>query len=172
METVTTIKNNPSFFDDLFNIKSVDELLEYIVSNFSSFNDVSVYKGKKVHFYKRASLLVNDLYELSSTIKNNIKSLEKLLGCADYGIPRTLRRFGILEYSSDLASKIDNKELIPHDSNYEIEIRANMLYALELIKEELLKRNIKIHTINLDNIIWLSGRGTHEAHHLTETIFY
>lgn len=44
--------------------------------------------------------------------------------------------------------------LIEHNSLMEIEIRANTLYALELIKRELNKRNIKLNTVEMDNIIW------------------
>jgi len=150
----------------------IEELLDYIVANFPSFQDISIYNGKKIYFYKRATLLVRDLFEVSPKIHSNIQSIDCLLGCADYGIPRALRRFGVLEYSEELSWLVDHKRLIERDSDYEIEIRANMLYALELIKEALLLEGKKINSINLDGIIWSTGRNVEGEHHLTKTIFY
>ncbi len=173
LETINIIiSNEDEFYKNIFSCKSDQELLDYIVSNFPSFNDISTYKNQQVYFYKRATLLVRDLYEVSQTVKKNIKNINNLLGCADYGIPRTFRYYGILKYSSELSYLVDNRKLIPHDSEYEVEIRANMLYALEIIKEELNKNNIKTNSVLLDNLIWLTGRNINENHHLTETIFY
>ncbi len=173
VETVTIMNQKQElFYQELYSVKSDEELLDYIVSNFPSFNDVSQYKGKTVCFYKRATLLVHDLFENSQKIHSNIKTIDHLLGCADYGIPRTFRHFGILEYSDALSKMVDNRQLIPKDSNYEIEIRANMLYALELIKESLQKNGKQINSIQLDGIIWLTGRNIEGEHHLTKTIFY
>ena len=173
METVTILNQKKKlFYQELYSITSDEELLDYIVSNFPSFNDVSQYKGETIYFYKRATLLVRDLFEVSSKIHSNIGMIDRLLGCADYGIPRTFRHFGILEYSDVLSEMVDSRELIPHDSNYEIEIRANMLYALEFIREFLQKSGRKINSIELDNIIWSTGRNIEEEHHLTKTIFY
>lgn len=173
VETVTIIYNKKdAFFEELFSFNNDEKLLDYIVSNFPNFNDISEYKGQLVCFYKRATLLVQDLFEVSKTIKANIKNIDNLLGCADYSIPRTLRHYGVLEYSDELANLVDNKKIIEHNSNYEIEIRANMIYALELIKEQLLENNININSILLDNVIWITGRTIDGEHHLTETIFY
>lgn len=64
---------------------------------------------------------------------------------------------------------------MPHDSNMEIEIRASMLYVIELIKEDLANKHISINSVELDNIIWLIGKQNQkhksEVHH-TVTIFY
>lgn len=172
LETVNSIRNNPGFYDELFGLKTAEQLLDYIASKINNFNDISIYKGRKIKFYKRATLLVNDLFEVSSTIRNNIQEIDDLLGCADYGIPRTLRYFGVLEYTDELSEMVDNKQLITRDSEYEIEIRANMIYALEMIKNELHKNSINVNSIRLDNIIWSSGRNIKEPHHLTKTIYY
>lgn len=173
-EVIEYIKNN-NFYDELYNIKTDKDLLQYIVSNFSSFDDKSLYKGKIIHFNKRATLLTNDLFYLSNTIKNNLDNVNNLSGCADYGIPRTFRDYGILEYSSELADKVDNEIEIPHDSEMEIEIRANMLYVIEIIKEYFKEKRSSINSVELDNLIWLIGKNNKErksvAHH-TITIYY
>lgn len=174
-DTINIIYNKgKKFFDELFNKKSDVELLEYIVSEFKYFDDSSIYKGKRVEFNKRATLLVNDLYYMSSTIHNNLKNVDNLTGCADYGIPRTLRTYGILEYNDELSNIVDNEIELKHDSNMEIEIRANMLYVLELIREKLENKDIKINSVELDNVIWQMGtkkKNVNPYHH-TVTIFY
>ena len=167
-ETITYIKNH-DFYNELFNIKSDIELRDYIVNNFSNFKDESIYKGKTIHFNKRATLLVNDLYRVSNTIKNNIGNVDNLTGCADYAIPRIFRDYGLLVYNDELSNLIDSEELIEHDSEMEIEIRANMLYLIELIKEK-----VNINSIELDSIIWDMGHRIPKksnSHH-TITIYY
>ena len=70
---------------------------------------------------------------------------------------------------------IDNEKEILHDSEMEIEIRANMLYVIELIKDKLKQKNILINAVELDNLIWWMGKKNKDrksiAHH-TITIFY
>ena len=168
MYTVNKIYNNKNFFLELFSIKSTDELYKFITS-FDNFNDVSNYKGKDIYFYKRATLLVNDLFELSDTIKNNIKNIDSVLGCADYVIPRGLRMAGIIEYDNELSGLIDNGTEIEKNSEYEVEIRAVTLYIIECVKN---KNNKNINSARWDNIIWNSFRGKGGISHKTDTIFY
>lgn len=171
-ETITYIKNH-DFYNELFNIKSDLELRSYIVNNFSHFKDESIYKGKTIHFYKRATLLVNDLYRVSNTIKNNINNINNLTGCADYAIPRIFRDYGLLIYNEELANLIDNEQLIEHDSEMEIEIRANMLYLIELIKDKLKDKKIIISSAELDSVIWnMRTQARKSNSHHTITIYY
>lgn len=172
-EVVNFIYKNNNFYNDLFNIKTDRELLKYITDNFKSFDDKSLYKEKIIHFNKRATLLTNDLFYLSKTINKNLKDVNNLSGCADYGIPRTFRDYNILIYNDELAKIVDNEEELIHNSEMEIEIRANMLYIIELIKENLLTKGISVNSVELDNLIWLMGKKNKKslAHH-TVTIYY
>ena len=173
-ETIEFIYNNKNFYDELFNIKTDTELLSYITSNLKHFDDKSSYKGKVIHFNKRATLLANDLFYLSDTIHNNLKNMNNLTGCADYAIPRLLRDLQILIYTDDLKEMIDKEIEIDHDSEMEIEIRANMLYVIELVKDKLSKKDININSVELDNVIWNETRTRERisnSHH-TVTIFY
>ena len=174
-EVINFIHKNKNFYNDIYNIKSDLELLKYITSNLSSFDDKSIYKGITIHFNKRATLLVNDLFYISDIIKKNLKNVNQLSGCADYGIPRMLRDYGIFKYTKELEGYIDNEKEILHDSEMEIEIRANMLYVIEIIKEELERKNILINSVELDNLIWLMGKRNKDKksiEHHTTTIFY
>ena len=98
-----------------------------------------------------------------------------MIGCADYKIPQVLRHLGILEYSNSLAAIIDNKKELKHDSEMEIEIRANMLYTIELIKEKLHQKGINMNSLEIDNALWLLSKNKEykeKPHHLTKTIYY
>ena len=166
--------NNHDFYNELFSIKNDVELLKYVTTNFKSFDDKSEYKGKVIHFNKRATLLVNDLYYLSETIKANLGNVNNLSGCADYGIPRTFRDYGLLIYNDELAKMVDEEQEIPHDSDMEIEIRGNMLYIIDLIKNKLKEKGTIVNSVELDNLIWWMGKKVEHksaAHH-TVTIYY
>lgn len=174
-ETINIIAcKKEKFYEELFSISSDEELLNYIIKNFKHFDDKSVIDGKTVHFNKRAILLVNDLFHLSNTIRNNIKNLDNLTGGADYAIPRLFREFGILNYNNELLNIIRERKLIEHNSRMEIEIRANTIYVIELIREYLEKKGIYINSIQLDNIIWgirIENKDKLPVHH-TKCLFY
>lgn len=160
---------------ELFNVNSDVDLLNKIINNFSNFKDISLYKGKEIYFFKRAILLVGDLILNVDFIKERIENDNNMLGCADYKIPQVLRQLGILEYSKELTSLIDSKQIIEHDSEMEIEIRANMLYAIELIKDELQQKGIDMNSVQIDNALWLLSKNKdfkNKPHHLTRTIYY
>ncbi len=163
-----------NFYKELFSLNCDSELLNYIKDNFKYFRDISNYKGVEVHIDKRASLLVNDLFRVSDTINKNIKNVDNLTGCADYVIPKVLRAYGVLVYNKELSNIVDDEIEIDHDSNMEIEIRVNMLYVIELIKEKLQNKNININSIELDNIIWKTGRKKEisSPNHHTTCIYY
>ena len=92
------------------------------------------WNGKEIYFYKRAQLAVYEVYR-STGIK--ISGIENLTAFADYKIPQGLRKMGILSYSKELSEKVDSKKLIKRDSEEEIEIRANSIWAIEYMKDEL-----------------------------------
>ena len=174
-ETVRIIYNKKDkFFDELFSLRSAQELLNYIVTNFKHFDDKSKFKGKTIHFNKRAILLTNDLFRLSKTIKNNIQNIDSLTGGADYALPRLFEANGLLKYNNKLSNIVLKEKNIKHNSRMEVEIRANTLYVLELMKKILNEHNIDINSIELDNIIWNTrnnGKNKIPPHH-TKTIFY
>ena len=171
--TIDVIYNNDNFWNELFSIKTDEELEKYLVKRFNNFKDVSKYKGKLVVFNKRCRLVIADLFYVSKTIHKNIGSINNIMGCADYSLPRFFREVGVLQYSKKLVKLIDNETEIKHNSNYEIEIRASTLYVLEIIKRELNKKNIVVSSIELDNILWCMSRDkkTTNPHH-TVSIYY
>lgn len=90
----------------------------------------------------------------------------------DYQVPQVLNSKGVLKYSEDLQSKIDNKEEIPKGSEMEIEIRAGTVVACDLIAQQLNQPAYKI-----DWLLWQIGEtekkaGLLKPHHRTITTFY
>ncbi len=150
--------------------------MELILRHFPSFNDFSPYKGKTIYFQKRAQLLVADIYQMfQGKGYGNMKKLNKITACADYKLPMVLRNVGILEYSKELENKIDKKEEILKDSEEEVEIRANTIWANEFIKEELKKKIKKIDSIHVNDHLWLLGQikyPKNKPYHLTRTTSY
>jgi hypothetical protein len=148
------------------------KLLEILVNNFPSFYDSAIYQGKPVFFHKRAQLLVADIYRGKFA---KLRNIDQLTGLADYKIPQVLRKFGILKYSLALSEKVDNKILIPTGSEEEIEIRANTIWAIELIKKEIKKKIPDIKSFDIDFYLWFLGQKKSfkdKPYHLTRTIFY
>ena len=134
------------------------KLLEMTVSEFPSFYDSSIYKGKEIIFHKRAQLLVSDICQMFKKQNLASKNVNQLTACADYKLPQIMRRFGIMEYNDDLAKKIDGKIELPHDSEEEIEIRANTIWAVEFMKEEIRKRDPEITSMGIDDHLWLASQ--------------
>lgn len=113
------------------------KLLDLIILNFPSFEDSSLYKGKRVYFYKRAQLLISDIYQyFNGNSYGKLKNTNELTACADYKLPKVLRQLGIIEYKKELAEKIDKKIELYKGSEEEIEIRACTIWANEFIKQE------------------------------------
>ena len=165
-------KMNGNFYTFTKNITLDTELFKLITTELPSFEDTRTYKGKTIYFYKLAQLATSDILHIRQ-IKEQIETdTSHLLGCADYKIPQVLRGLGILEYSEYLEKIIDNKQEIEENSEYEIEIRANMIKSLELIKQSL---NKNINLIDINDIIWSLGQDKTsklKPYHLTRTRSY
>ncbi len=161
-------------------IKAADndalKLLDIIITKFPSFNDSWMYKGKTVFFYKRAQLLIGDIYNIFNGEKfGRLKNTDQLTACADYKLPMALRKLGILSYSPELATAIDSEQLIPKGSEQEIEIRASTIWAVELIKQELKNRIPDITATHINDHLWLTTQqktANEKPYHRTRTISY
>jgi hypothetical protein len=82
---------------------SAVRLVELIIRYFPGFRDTAVYRGRLVHFYKRAQILVGDLWaaygrplltgdpaDLQKTIYG-FNDMDQLTMFADYRVPQILR---------------------------------------------------------------------------------
>jgi hypothetical protein len=65
--------------------------------------------------------------------------------------------------------------LIPPGSREEVEIRANTIIAVELLKEELCSIGIRMKSSEIDWLLWNMGQDSRfrqRPYHLTSTIYY
>lgn len=165
-------KMNGDFYEFIKGINKDIDLFDVIINNFSTFKDERIYNGHTIYFYKLAQLLTSDILHIRE-LKEKVKiDCSHLVGCADYKIPQVLRGLGILEYSDTLSNIVDNKVLIPEGSIYEVEIRAGMLVAIDLIKKEL---ENKVEAISINDFIWGLGQDKNikfKPYHLTKTLSY
>lgn len=152
------------------------DLTDLFISNFSSFNDFAILDNTKIEFYKRAQ--INASMINNYIVKNGHKELvglEKLTAFADYKVPQVLRKFGILEYSSELSAMVDNSINIPAGSREEVEIRATTIWAIEYIKEKLRSKFPNITARQIDYYLWDMSQvqfADDKPYHRTRTIFY
>ena len=118
-----------------------DQLQAKIVEAFNPvFNDEWVYQNKLVKFNKRSQAVIESLHSIfEGNAPGNIPNIETLTALADYIIPNLLRNNGIIVYSDTLTDLIDRQIELQAGSEYEVEIRANTIWSVELVRQELLK---------------------------------
>ncbi|KAG3021199.1 hypothetical protein PC120_g8843 [Phytophthora cactorum] len=157
---------------------SAVEAIRLVLAYFPGFRDHALYKGEQVHFYKRAQILVGDVWAAYGRRTSGIASFHdigKLTMFADYRVPQVLRPEGVLVYSSKLAELVDNKAEIPAGSEMELEIRAATIQAVEQIHKQMINRGHHLEVIELDWLLWQIGEDNKEdllPHHRTWSIYY
>ena len=172
VSNIVNEKMNGNFYTFIKGVTLDTELFKIIVKYFPNFKDERIYNNKKIYFYKLAQLLTSDILHIRE-LKENIKvDYSHLVGCSDYKIPQVMRGLGILKYSDKLSNIIDNKKEIELNSEYEVEIRANMLVVIDLIKKKLENR---VCAIDINDYIWSQGRNKNielKPYHLTRNTNY
>jgi hypothetical protein len=152
------------------------ELARLLARKLNSFRDEAVYEGRKVYFYKRAQILAADLFGAFCGEKwGDFSDLDQLTAFPDYKLPQVLRHLGIFLYSDELARKIDTISLIETGSPEEVEIRANTVWAVELIRQELSRLGRERRSFEIDWMLWNLGQDNayrENPYHRTVTIFY
>lgn len=165
-------KMQNNFYHYIKNITKDIVLFNTIINNFPSFADTRTYDNKTIYFYKLAQLLTSDILHIRSLKEGITVDYSNLVGCADYKIPQVLRSLGVLVYDKELSDLVDNKNELEENSIYEVEIRANMVVAINLIKKEL---NNKVSAIDINDTIWSFSQDKTKKllpYHLTRTLSY
>lgn len=160
---------------------SAVRLVDLVTRSFPGFRDTSVYRGRLIHFYKRAQIFVADLWGAFSRPADPghpyfFHDIDQVTMFADYRIPQILLHLQVLHYGSALMSKITGKQEIAFGSEEEIEIRASTVIAVQKMREQVQKHlNLSLTSIELDWILWNWGEAVKEEifpHHRTLTIYY
>jgi len=162
ISTVLIEKFNGSIYEVLkLADKSAVKFLNILLENFPCFRDESEIDGEIYGFYKRAQLLVADIWNhCDGTGLTNFYDIDELTAFADYRVPQSLKALGCLKYSESLTKKIENFVLIEQHIDEEIEIRAGTIKACEKIAKfanEILGHNLINSTI-VDNYLWVYAK--------------
>uniref|UniRef100_A0A0B7A0U7 Queuosine 5'-phosphate N-glycosylase/hydrolase n=2 Tax=Arion vulgaris TaxID=1028688 RepID=A0A0B7A0U7_9EUPU len=163
-------------------------LLKLVVNNFTSFQDVAEYKGKQVGLYKRAQILIGDIWgSCEGRGLGEFHDFDTITMFADYRIPQALVYFKVLKYSDHLWNKLRQGYLFKSGEQLEVEIRGVSLWACELIRDEILhlletdsnKRESKtdVCAILVDHYLWdirreVADKMTDIPFHRCRGIFY
>lgn len=140
-------------------------------------------------FCKRAQLFVAMVYgrfQDSKDLPITNDSLLDLTVFADYRVPETLIRMGIIIPSAALKTKLHRREFIASGSRKELELRAATIVAADLLIEAINRYNKPNETINslqMDSLLWNIGKNIdeilndvliekHIVHHFTITTDY
>lgn len=150
---------------------SAERLVRRLAS-MHKFNDIHLYRGLHIPFYKRAQITVADLHLAFGHLGQSlIRDIDRLTMFADNGVPHVLRVDGVLEYSSELAARIARGEELASGSEEEIEIRACAGQAVELLAG--IK---KMRAMDIDHILWHRSaedlRYREKPTHRTLSVYY
>lgn len=155
---------------------SAAALVRAVVGRFPSFDDVAAYDGEPVRFYKRAQILVSDLYgAFEGRGIGRFDDLDTLTAFADYKIPQILRAEGLLVYAPALAERVDRLVEIPAGDPAEVEIRAGTIWGCELLRRALAEQGGRpLRAFEVDWLLWTlaQDRQFEQPYHRTRTIFY
>jgi hypothetical protein len=156
--------------------RSAVKLVREVASHFPSFNDVALYEGKTIYLYKRAQLLVADLYgAFEGEGYGDFSDLNQLTIFADYKLPQVLRHYNVLEYDDHVSYMVDNYLHFTPGSPEEVEIRAATIHAVEEMRRSLTNGNQSIPAFKLDWWLWTLGQDDavrEKPYHRTRTVFY
>lgn len=135
---------------------SATNLLHLIIDNFKCFRDEGIFKEYRVSFYKRAQILIGDIWAcFQGKGIGYFKDLDEITMFADYRVPQTLLWYGVFEYSQELLEKL-KEHIFKNGDIEEQEIRGCSIHAVELLKEYANKKleKDKINSILIDHFLW------------------
>lgn len=162
---------------------SAAALVNLLVDNFPGFRDEDHFHGQLVRFYKRAQILVGDLWAcFNGEGYGRFHDIDKITMFADYRIPQMLNSLGCLLYSPPLYRRISQQQEITTGENCEIELRGCSIWCVELIRRQILREHpeAKVNAILIDFFLYdtlkereRSGEETEMLpHHRTRSIWY
>lgn len=135
------------------------KLISILIVEFSSLFDVAWYHDRQVFFLKRAQILVADLWAcFEGESWGKFSNIDCITMFADYRVPQVLRYLDILTYSPKLQSMLEAQTLLQPGSDMECQIRGCSIYAVELLRIEILKNHpdANVNAIILDFYLWVS----------------
>ena len=155
--------------------------MNIIVENFPCFRDEAGFEGKTIRFYKRAQILVADLWAcFEGQSYGDFHDIDKITMFADYRIPQMLNSLGCLQYSPSLDHHIRQWKPIDSGHSWEIQLRGCSIWCVELIRREIVHHHPKAHVnaILIDFFLYDTIKAQEAdgiiaiPHHRTRSIWY
>uniref|UniRef100_W8BHC9 Queuosine 5'-phosphate N-glycosylase/hydrolase n=1 Tax=Ceratitis capitata TaxID=7213 RepID=W8BHC9_CERCA len=143
---------------------SAERLLQLVVSEFPCFRDEADFEGKRVSLYKRAQILIGDIWScFEGKGLGKFNNLEKITMFADYRVPQVLIHFGSLVYKPELLEVLNKDTILENGDPREVEIRGASIYIVEQAKDIILKKMADkelelnkehVNSILIDHFLW------------------
>lgn len=147
------------------------KLVGLLTGHFFTFDDAAPFEKWEVPFHKRAGLVAA---MLAGRGLAHFHDLDDLAILADYRVPQTLRKLGLVVYDSFLAKAVAERT-IPYASREEVEIRLSAVIAAEHLRQALLSKGYQANALNLDYHLWRLGKTLQEPDfpfHKTRSAYY
>lgn len=147
------------------------QLVKLVVDNFPCFRDEGVFEAVQVSFYKRAQILVADIWAcFEGEGYGKFDNIDTITMFADYRIPQALVYFNVMRYDEKLESLLKAEHTFTSGDLMEMEIRAASIWAVhllvtkmnELITSDPHLSGTHINSILLDHFLW-DYRRMHDA---------
>jgi hypothetical protein len=122
------------------------------LSEWDCFADCSRYEDLEVPFFKRAQIACADLNAAGVA---RFTDLRRLTAFADNLVPHVLALDRVLILDPELAERIAAGELLIHDSDEEVELRACAVHAVELLCAATSHR---LSPAEIDLVLWNRGQ--------------
>lgn len=179
---------------------SAGKLVNLLAKHFSCFCDESKFDGRKVRLLKRAQIFVADLWAASNGRGygefHDIEHLTMFAGMLclylprpyimlmtriDYRVPQMLHSLSVLTYSPALEYCIRDKKLILPGSSWEVQLRGCSIWAVEMIRREILANHpeAEVNAVLIDFFLYDLAKerektqgGLGIEHHRTRSIWY
>lgn len=150
-----------------------DKLVELLMA-MKFYQDKAIYQNHEVFFLKRAQITVSDLnIALGGQGLGFFSDLDQLTIFADNLVPHVLWCDGMLNYSQELTEKITSQSLIEAGSDFEVELRAAAVHAVELLKQQANQTGNNFTAQQLDYLLWNRGQADiYRTPHRTLSYFY
>ena len=150
---------------------NAQDLLKLVAEHFPCFRDEGEYEGQRVSFYKRAQILIADVWAcFEGQGLGKFTDIDTLTMFADYRIPQTLVYFKMMSYSEELNALLNKDHMFQNGDIMEMDIRGVSIWAVELLVKrmnELIKEDngltgVHINAVLLDHFLW-DYRRKHDA---------
>lgn len=153
--------------------QSAAALVNLLVQDFPCLRDEHHFEGRTVRIYKRAQILVADIWAcFNGDSYGSLHDIDKITMFADYRIPQMLHSLGCLMFSPPLEGRIRRQEEIKSGEKCELELRGCSIWAVELIKRQILRDHpdAKVNSVLIDTFLYDTLKAKEAAGEMTEMI--